>query len=379
LEQLAEEAPTSQRVIEELATAYVSLDRFDQADRVVTAQINRAGDQPAGQWYFLRGNISLKLGDQARALKDFEQGARSDRYAPGSVAKVLQLFAKLNQYERGIEYFRGIQASVSASPIVLAPYARLLAGAGQSEQAVQQFRQAMALAIEKDPGLTRVVGDDVQAAYPGESGIALFASAPTDASLARANDRLLVRLYAVNDRFEEAVLLLDKLTDSASSDVERAGLLHEKGTVLQLATRPDDAIVAYERALEYDRRNWVTLNNLAFVLSDEKHEHQRALGYAQRAVSIADNVYTLDTLGWVYVGLKQYAPAIAELSRAIRLDPDYGWAYYHLGEAHRRNGQFGEAAEVLRSGRDVVKANNDDELLRQIDESAEKVSRRQSD
>jgi tetratricopeptide (TPR) repeat protein len=185
----------------------------------------------------------------------------------------------------------------------------------------------------------------------------------------------LVRLFAINKRYDDAVGLLDKLSSSASSDAERAGLLHEKGTVLQLAKRPDDAIGAYERALEYDARNWVTLNNLAFVLSDEKHEHERALPFAQRAVAIADNAFTLDTLGWIYVGLKQYPLAIAELSRAIRIDPDYVWAYYHLGEAHRRGGQFDEAKDVLRSAKDVATAAGDEVILQLIDEAAEKAAR----
>jgi superkiller protein 3 len=246
-----------------------------------------------------------------------------------------------------------------------------------TEQAVQQFRQAMALALSQEPGATRIVGDELHAAFPGEAGVELFREPPADASLARANERLLIRIYAINQRFDDAVALLDKMTDSAATDGERAGLLHEKGTVLQMGERPDEAIAAYERALEYDPRNWVTLNNLAFVLADEKHEYQRALGFAQRAVAIADNAYTLDTLGWIYVGLKQYAPAIAELSRAIRLDPDYAWAYYHLGEAHRRAGQFGEALEVLKSGREVAKG--DKEILRLIDESADKASRNVSE
>ena len=101
--------------------------------------------------------------------------------------------------------------------------------------------------------------------------------------------------------------------------------------------------------------------------------------YAQRAVGIDDNAYALDTLGWVYVGLEQYGLAVAELSRAIRIDPDYAWAYYHLGEAHRRGGQFAEAQDVLNSGRELVLAPGDEELLQRIDESLELVSRNTRD
>jgi tetratricopeptide (TPR) repeat protein len=219
----------------------------------------------------------------------------------------------------------------------------------------------------------RVVADDLQGAFPAEQAIALFQPPPGNAALAQANDRLMVRIYAVAKKYDQAVDLLDALIVAATTDAQRAGLLHEKGTILQQAEKYDDSVLAYEQALEYERNNWITLNNLAYVLSDAKGEDDRALPYARRAVALADNAFTLDTLGWIYAGLGKHAEAVAELSRAIRHDPEYAWAYFHLGETHRRSGKLEDAKSVLTSGREVALARSETEVVTEIEKALKKI------
>ena len=104
-------------------------------------------------------------------------------------------------------------------------------------------------------------------------------------------------------------------------------------------------------------------------------EYELARRYAERAVASADSSDTLDTLGWIYVGLGQYPLAIAELSAAIRLDPSAALPFYHLGEAYRRNEQFAEAADILNSGRDLAEAGGDTGLVARFDASLQRVGR----
>jgi tetratricopeptide (TPR) repeat protein len=114
------------------------------------------------------------------------------------------------------------------------------------------------------------------------------------------------------------------------------------------------------------------------LLSDKRGENQAALPYAKRAVALKDNAFTLDTLGWIYVGLGQFPLAVAELSRAIRLDPDYALPYYHLGEAYRRNAQFDEASDILKNGRVVADNAKDAAMVGLIESALEKTSGRDS-
>ncbi len=160
-----------------------------------------------------------------------------------------------------------------------------------------------------------------------------------------------------------------------TDDRERAELLTELGGIYQAAGDPAGARQAYEKALEYDGDNWITLNNLADLLSDQFGENKLALPYAERAVAAADNVHTLDTLGWIYVGLGEYPEAVAKLSRAVQLDPEAALSYYHLGEAYRRNGQLNEAADTLKSGRELARMANDAALVALFDASLKRVER----
>jgi len=185
-------------------------------------------------------------------------------------------------------------------------------------------------------------------------------------------------VLAQSKQTQAAVTHIDKLIQSAESDRERAALLHEKGDIHQVAGQMDRALGAYEEALKYDAENWVTLNNVAYLLSDKRGENKLALPYAKKAAAMADNPYTLDTLGWIYAGLGDYGLAVAELSRAIRLNPDYALSYYHLGETYRRGGRFDEATDILSSGRHVAESGGDSEVVASIDASLDKTRRRQN-
>jgi tetratricopeptide (TPR) repeat protein len=97
---------------------------------------------------------------------------------------------------------------------------------------------------------------------------------------------------------------------------------------------------------------------------------------AKQAVARSENEAALDTLGWIYVGLGHYPEAVAELSRAIRLKPDYALPYYHLGEAYRRSSQFEEATSILTDGKALAEAGKDAVLLSLMSASRAKIEQR---
>jgi tetratricopeptide (TPR) repeat protein len=245
--------------------------------------------------------------------------------------------------------------------------------------AIDECRTAMMLAMDQSPDLVRAVTGDLRRMLPERSDVEqvvpLFERPPSP-SLARANDRLLTRIYRRIDRGKDAAVVLDRLIQSAKDDFERANLWQEKGEVHHLAGEFDAARAAYEQSLRHDPENWVTLNNLAYLLSDQMGENQAALAYAQKAVATVENPSALDTLGWIYVGLGEYSAAIAELGRAVRLDPNSALIYYHLGEAYRRNGQMAEAADVLQGARNIARAAGDQAQLELIERSLERTDAR---
>ncbi|MHC4695984.1 MAG: tetratricopeptide repeat protein [Planctomycetota bacterium] len=377
LESLVEDAPDSARAVSELVDAYLTESRFDDADRTVTAQINRLSDQPEAHWFFLRGRVSLEAGDYDRALTDLRRGAQLSDFAADGLARVLDAYWQANRPTEGIEYYRQHAGADRWFPAVTSHYARLLAAVNRPVEAVEAFRRAMRLATADSFAAVQGVTADLRsAAWPAEEAIALFETPVSGKAIARANDRILVRLYRMADRTDDAIEKLDRLIQTAPDDRSRADLLSEQAELHESLGRYERARRSYEEALKYDNDSAVVLNNLAYVLSEGLGNNALALPYAERAVAIADTPATLDTLGWIYTGLGQYTSAVAELSRAIRLDPGLTVVYYHLGEAHRRNGGFLDARPVLDKGLAMARQAEDTALTALFEAALEKTARR---
>ncbi len=375
LESLVTDAPNSATAVEELARAYFREREFDDTVRVVTTQINRAASSPEGRWLLLRGQVLLEQGEGNKALADLRRAAEISDFSPQSVVSVLTAYRRLGRFADGVEYFERYGGTAPTATLI-SHYAQLLAGAGKKDASIEQFRRAMSAALMESPAIARSVTEDVFAWFPAEEAIKAFSAPPSEVSLRRANEWILIRANTSAKRYDDATTLLRSLIQEATNPSERGELLHELGEVHRIAEQLDAAIGAYEEAGQYDKGNWINENNLAYLLSDKRGEHEKALPHAQRAAALNDNAFTRDTLGWIHVGLGQYASATAELSRAIALDPDYAVPYYHLGETYRRSAQFDEAAETLRNGRTVGENSNDASTVGLIAASIERTARR---
>lgn len=371
LELLLADAPDSPAAVEALARAYVQQNRAIDAERIVTGQINRAGQKPDPRWFFLRGSIALEMGDPQKALADFRRGAEADGYSADAVAGVLDVYLRMNRPADGLTYYEQHAPDKHQTATLLSRHARCLAAAGREAEALAQFRDAMAVAMAESNESTRQVAADVRAVLDPSRAVALFTASSNAGD--RAVQRLLARLYPMTGRFAEAGGVLNQLIQTSDSDVERAELHSELGEVHQLSGQHAEARSAYEEALKYNDRHWVALNNLAYLLSDAMNEHALARPYAERAVAIQEHPSALDTLGWIYVGLADYSAAVAELSRSIRLNPDDPLPYFHLGEAYRRSGQMREAIDILQSGLDVARSAGQAESVTSIESAIERV------
>lgn len=375
VESIARDAPDSPAALHELATAYMQQERWADAERVVAAEINRAGDKPDPRWFFLRGRIALAQGDATKALADFQRGAEVSGYTAEAVTSCLDLYVQLGRPGEGVQYYQRYAPTQRPTPALLSRYALSLSRTGRSAQAVEQFRRAMDLAIRDSSAARLSVTTDLRAAWPVDEAVSLFTDSEPGEALVRPNDMVLSRLYWMDEQYDQAEVHLNRLIETCADDRERGNLLQDLGDLCQVAGHPVRAREAYEKSLQFNADNWIVLNNLAYVLSDTLNEHEQARTYAQRAVALADNPATLDTLGWIHVGLGEYALAIADLNRAIRLRPDDPLTYYHLGEAYRRDGRFDKAGTILTSGRDLARAAGRDALVAQIEASLERVER----
>ena len=382
LEGLADTHPGDQHVIETLATAYILKKRYDEAERLVTAQINRSGADPLPGWFFLRGRIALMREQEPEALAEFQRGVEVAKFAPTALAELLGLYAQLNRPMEGTAYFEAHASQVQPDSRVLSQYAVLLARSRRANEAVQYFRQALAMASQRSATEARMVIEDVRHTFAPDVGVQLFETPVSDPRFTPANDRILTPLLYAVGRKDEAATRAAGLVRAATTDAERGDLLIEQGVMYQAGGDFEQARTAYEQALQYRPNDWIPLNNLAYMLADNLQRQELALPYAERAVAADDDPRvlgdTLDTLGWIYVGLGRYREAIAELSKAVRLQPENPMTHYHLGEAYRLAEQFLEAKDVLEHALSVSRVAGGEQLVAQIQASLEKAVARDS-
>src|SRR5271168_4984354 len=107
----------------------------------------------------------------------------------------------------------------------------------------------------------------------------------------------------------------------------------------------DSAEEQFRKILALDSNNSMTLNYLGYMLADRGVKLDDALSMVQKAVQLEpQNGAYLDSLGWVYFKMGQYALAEANLRKAterISKDPQ---VHDHLGELYEKTGRLKMAA-----------------------------------
>jgi len=127
------------------------------------------------------------------------------------------------------------------------------------------------------------------------------------------------------------------------------------GWAYQLMGRYDEAITAYKQLLVHNP-NFLTaypglagsyLSQWVFQLSQDPQTLERALEAAQRAIALNDSsAGSHVSLGYVYLGQKQYEQAIAEMERAVALAPNEAGNYASLADVLSRADKPEDALEA---------------------------------
>ena len=363
-EAMVQKAPDSVEAVTELVKDYLNTSALTDAEILLASRINRDADNPKADWFFLRAHVAVRLNDNIRAIADLKRGVELSEFDPVRVASILDWFVQLNMPVQGVTYYQQHEDRLPRVAALLSRYGLLLAKADRPDEAVDQFRFAMGLALKEGFGSIRTVHSALRMAFTLEDMRNRLSNATVqDPVLSRLNERLLLNVLIGMGMSAEADAKIQKLLQEAQSDEERAGLFAEQGMMYQMGSRFDNACKAYEEALKYEPDHALVLNNLAFILSDELKRHETAIPYAERAVELHPMPEVIDTLGWIHVRMGDCKQGIADLSRALKADSTLPIIWYHLGEAYRRCGEFDVAVNVLNTGLRVAHRTQDEDLI----------------
>ena len=109
------------------------------------------------------------------------------------------------------------------------------------------------------------------------------------------------------------------------------------------------AINEYEKAYEKNSDQFILANNLAALLSEYRKDEislKRAKELAEKLRNI-DHPMILDTAGWVYYKVGDYAQAVSILKSVVEKMPDVPIFNYHLGMAIYKTGDEAAAKTYL--------------------------------
>jgi tetratricopeptide (TPR) repeat protein len=149
---------------------------------------------------------------------------------------------------------------------------------------------------------------------------------------ANPNGKLGIKLYANMKKINQVEKSISMLEKWKYENPDSASPLMTLGMVYQDAKMSDKAITNYEKLITIDKKNALSLNNLAWLYLDKGDP---------RALEVATNAYKLspktplimDTYGWILVKFGKIKQGVEILTAASKAEPKDEDIAKHLTEA----------------------------------------------
>jgi Flp pilus assembly protein TadD len=184
----------------------------------------------------------------------------------------------------------------------------------------------------------------------GEAVAECVSYQPADGSLLQPAMTLTSVLLAGQPKDEDLRTAEAYLAKAAEKHKDNAKLLVSLGNLRVAQNRIPDAEQLFERAIQLEPNNVLTLNNLATIQADQPTKLGEALKHIERAIDLAGPQAGLaDTKGYVLLQDGKADQAVSWFQEAVRLpnpDPRYrlhlAAAYLRMGKKDEARGEFGK-------------------------------------
>lgn len=214
-----------------------------------------------------------------------------------------------------------------------------------------QIRVIVLKSEEKDVAGARALLDSLRVQRPGQK----------------------LRLYLVEgeilaeaNRHQEAY---DIYSQALEEFADNAELLYARAMSAERLNNLDGMEQDLRKVLARNPNNAEALNALGYTLADRTNRYEEALELIQQALELRpDDVFILDSMGWVQYRLGKHENAVKYLRRALELKMDAEIAA-HLGEVMWVSGDKNGAREIWQRALEASKGRK--EVLRQVMERFE--------
>lgn len=281
-------------------------------------------DSTLGASYLARAEYYLAKGDSVRYGNEVVKVLESSSIDFQPKLDILTNYTR-NMYqnpesrERVTGVFERMVDIHSSEPQLRYLYAAYLAAIDSTARAAEQFGYAMDLdPNDSDYPRFRIqtsmqAGDTLQAVSTAAEAARRF----HDVSFSITGSSLLM----LQDRSEEALAMLDSFKINGDEPPAAMSVYYQqRGDILYRLEQVDSALACYEYSLKFDPENVGSLNNLAYFLSVDGRELDKAEAYVKKAIEKEPlNPTYLDTYAWVLYKKKDYGSARRQIDEVLRL------------------------------------------------------------
>jgi tetratricopeptide (TPR) repeat protein len=146
-------------------------------------------------------------------------------------------------------------------------------------------------------------------------------------------------------KWKNAEEALDKASALSTTDSDKVAVLLDRGMLADRQKHYDAAEDNYKQALAIDPSNSLVLNDYGYMLADRGVRLNDALSMLQKSNKLdPDNYATLDSLGWAYFKMGQYALAENNLVKASQHSSQDPTVHEHLGDLYEKTDRLQQAA-----------------------------------
>lgn len=334
LQEMTEIDPSNKELRHTLAQTYARAEKFDSALTVYESL--RRDDPDDLEYKSEMAGINLIRRNYKAADTDFDAILGLDSVSIDAKVRIGELYFNQSQKDstllpRARSIFESIR---NAAPKDWRPYWFLGALGSLSKDdstAVQNFRKVTELATGNPDGwvyLASVYLNDnnyAEVARILESAIKYL---PDDFRV----NFFLGLAYSRMNRNIDAVRVLEHARSLNRNDQD---VLAQLALVYETLKHYDEADSLYEEALRLNPSNDLVLNNYGYSLAERNIHLERALEMSKKAVTAQPgNGSYLDTMGWIYFRLGQYADAEKYVKEAIAKGEANAVVYEHLGDIY---------------------------------------------
>jgi tetratricopeptide (TPR) repeat protein len=178
-----------------------------------------------------------------------------------------------------------------------------------------------------------------------DEGVALAKSTLTNTPDDRDVYLSLAQIDTHGKKWKDAGEALDKAEQLSTKPDDKLYVYFLRGALEERQKHFDGAEDAFRKALAIDPNNSTALNYYGYMLADHAQRLNDALAMIQKAVKLDPQNYAyLDSLGWAYYKLGNYALAEGNLVKASQRNATDPTVHDHLGDLYEKTGRLKQAA-----------------------------------